>query len=70
VDMRESFLCGYLSMQGQNNLVIAHLRVSMLMCLHIPGLTADHPILIIYFEGEIIGSKYILLPHMTRRMGF
>lgn len=37
VDMAESFLCGYL---------------------RIEGLTADHPTLTTYFEGEIIGSKY------------
>ncbi|KAI9698922.1 MAG: hypothetical protein M1836_003111 [Candelina mexicana] len=37
VDMNESFLCGYLRIQG---------------------LTEDHPTLITYFEGEIIGTKY------------
>ncbi|KAH8177757.1 vacuolar import and degradation protein [Sarocladium implicatum] len=37
VDMRESFLCGYLRIQG---------------------LTADHPTLTTYFEGEIIGDQY------------
>lgn len=37
VDMRESFLCGYLRIQG---------------------LTADHPTLTTYFEGEIIGDRY------------
>lgn len=36
-DMRESFLCGYLRIQG---------------------LTADHPTLTTYFEGEIIGDQY------------
>jgi glucose-induced degradation protein 4 len=62
VDMRESFLCGYLSIKGQSNLVISHLRdVSILMCLYIAGLTADHSTLTTYFEGEIIGSKYSFL---------
>ncbi|EME49663.1 hypothetical protein DOTSEDRAFT_68444 [Dothistroma septosporum NZE10] len=38
VDLAESFLCGYLRIQG---------------------LTDDHPTLTTFFEGEIIGSKYL-----------
>ncbi|SMY20274.1 unnamed protein product [Zymoseptoria tritici ST99CH_1A5] len=38
VDMAESFLCGYLRIQG---------------------LTDDHPTLTTFFEGEIIGPKYL-----------
>jgi glucose-induced degradation protein 4 len=61
VDMRESFLCGYLSIQGQNGLVIGICVISMLTCLDATGLTVDHPKLTTYFEGEIIGSKYSFL---------
>ncbi|EMD00932.1 hypothetical protein BAUCODRAFT_118654 [Baudoinia panamericana UAMH 10762] len=38
VDMAESFLCGYLRIQG---------------------LTDDHPTLTTFFEGEIVGPKYL-----------
>ena len=62
MDMRESFLCGYLSIQGQNSLIIRFLRnVSMLTCLDATRLTEDHLKLTTYFEGEIIGSKYSFL---------
>ncbi|KAI0404554.1 vacuolar import and degradation protein-domain-containing protein [Xylaria palmicola] len=43
IDMRESFLCGYLKIQGT--------FVGI-------GLTEDNPTLTTYFQGEIIGSRY------------
>ncbi|PON27589.1 hypothetical protein TGAM01_v203356 [Trichoderma gamsii] len=46
VDLRESFLCGYLRIQANQP---GPLRI---------GLTEDHPTLTTYFEGEIIGTKY------------
>lgn len=65
--MRESFLCGYLRIQG-SRYILSSIRLrwyySRLMsgkaltdCCYI-GLTEDHPTLTTYFEGEIIGSKY------------
>ncbi|KAI1456351.1 vacuolar import and degradation protein-domain-containing protein [Annulohypoxylon moriforme] len=45
VDLRESFLCGFLKIQA------AHLSGHL-------GLTEDNPTLTTYFEGELIGSKY------------
>ncbi|KAI0380563.1 vacuolar import and degradation protein-domain-containing protein [Hypomontagnella monticulosa] len=47
VDLRESFLCGFLKIQD-----IADVTTGG------PGLTEDNPTLTTYFEGEIIGSKY------------
>lgn len=64
VDLRESFLCGYLRIQGRLHLtprigVSSSARLAMLTAsLSLPGLTDDHPTLTTYFEGEIIGSKY------------
>jgi hypothetical protein len=60
VDMRESFLCGYLRIQG-NALCYPLLRLRANVWLHEIGLTEDHPTLTTYFEGEIIGSKYSFL---------
>ncbi|KAJ4300160.1 hypothetical protein N0V88_002829 [Collariella sp. IMI 366227] len=50
VDMRESFLCGYLKIQA--------LEMAKITDMQLPGLTDDHPTLTTYFEGEIIGNKY------------
>lgn len=58
VDMRESFLCGYLRIQGgtiQKGMACSYTNYG------IAGLTEDHPTLTTYFEGEIIGSKYTFL---------
>ncbi len=57
VDMRESFLCGYLRIQGKKSPP----RMLILMLIYSEGLTEDHPTLTTYFEGEIIGSKYSFL---------
>jgi hypothetical protein len=55
VDMRESFLCGYLRIQGWWK--AADLPGAEELTAAI-GLTADHPTLTTYFEGEIIGDQY------------
>lgn len=57
VDMAESFLCGYLRIEG---LARPSLTISQpsLTNPNFPGLTQDHPTLTTYFEGEIIGTKY------------
>ncbi|KAL8959160.1 MAG: hypothetical protein Q9193_003928 [Seirophora villosa] len=34
------------------------LKAKLTFCSNLPGLTADHPTLTTYFEGEIIGPKY------------
>jgi glucose-induced degradation protein 4 len=52
--MRESFLCGYLRIQGWSHSAYILLRILNWK----PGLTADHPTLTTYFEGEIIGDHY------------
>ncbi|KAL8929899.1 MAG: hypothetical protein Q9208_001043 [Pyrenodesmia sp. 3 TL-2023] len=56
VDMAESSLCGFLKIEGKHPLPpnppihpLIHLTA---------GLTADHPTLTTFFEGEIIGPKY------------
>jgi glucose-induced degradation protein 4 len=57
VDLRESFLCGYLRIQG----VWGHPPLLFSIegaALTDAGLTEDHPTLTTYFEGEIIGTKY------------
>ena len=60
--MRESFLCGYLRIQG---MVAINCVSPMLLTIAdtgpFLGLTEDHPTLTTYFEGEIIGSKYTFL---------
>lgn len=56
--MRESFLCGYLRIQGQQNRIWTKEVLSLTIW---TGLTEDHPTLTTYFEGEIIGSKYSFL---------
>jgi len=60
VDLRESFLCGYLRIQGKahQHLIIPPARITILTRLNLSGLTEDHPTLTTYFEGEIIGTKY------------
>lgn len=61
VDMRESFLCGYLRIQGMccQLLTPEPLFLISVECTdNLQGLTEDHPTLTTYFEGEIIGSKY------------
>jgi len=57
VDMAESFLCGYLRIQGQSP--NPHIPPSRLAYSRNPGLTDDHPTLTTFFEGEIIGSKHL-----------
>jgi hypothetical protein len=57
VDMRESFMCGYLRIKGSQNLfqdISDDTNVAA-------GLTEDHPSLTTYFESEIIGSKYTFI---------
>ena len=54
VDMKESFLCGYLRIEGISPLPLNPQTLTNLN----PGLTEDHPTLTTYFEGEIIGTKY------------
>jgi glucose-induced degradation protein 4 len=57
VDLRDSFLCGYLRIQG--TIPAGFLSQSRTLLSHTPtGLTEDHPTLTTYFEGEIIGTKY------------
>lgn len=67
VDLRESFLCGYLRIQGWSSpsspfhlafRPSSVLQSSPLTPNPLPGLTEDHPTLTTYFEGEIIGTKY------------
>jgi hypothetical protein len=57
--MRESFLCGYLRIQGKQVPIIKKSWPSA--DVEFTGLTEDHPTLTTYFEGEIIGSKYSFL---------
>lgn len=55
--MRESFMCGYLRIQGAHALM--HPGQSREERANAStGLTDDHPSLTTYFEGEIIGNKY------------
>lgn len=54
VDMRESFVCGYLRIEGLSAISSGHGRYLQLET----GLTPDHPTLTTYFEGEIIGTKH------------
>ncbi|PKS05080.1 hypothetical protein jhhlp_008447 [Lomentospora prolificans] len=69
VDLRESFLCGYLRIQGSSSLVsIVDIPYQAMPCFpksiqvtdssSYIDLTEDHPTLTTYFEGEIIGTKY------------
>jgi hypothetical protein len=58
VDLRESFLCGYLKIQGA---LEKHTFLEILLYdanTGRIGLTEEHPTLTTYFEGEIIGPKY------------
>lgn len=57
VDLRESFLCGYLKIQGWSDPFTSSI-VGLNFDFATSGLTDDHPTLTTYFEGEIIGSKY------------
>lgn len=54
--MAESFICGYLRIEGAthlgDNVVSTHADKTN------TGLTQDHPSLTTYFQGEIIGNKY------------
>lgn len=59
VDMRESFMCGYLRIKGAYRSLRHH--VQNLQTNWFIGLTEDHPSLTTYFEGEIIGSKYTFI---------
>jgi glucose-induced degradation protein 4 len=56
IDMRESFMCGYLRIKGAHSNRPAFSTVDIRL-----GLTEDHPSLTTYFEGEIIGSKYTFI---------
>lgn len=58
VDLRESFLCGYLRIQGETLLSRQLHSKPFMTDPFAPGLTEDHPTLTTYFEGEIIGTKY------------
>ena len=56
VDMAESYLCGYLRIQGTDlTHGEVHFLTFFLLC---AGLTEDHPTLTTFFEGEIIGTKH------------
>ena len=57
VDVNESFLCGYLRIEGWDLHKIRFSCVTYTYCFCL-GLTEDHPTLTTYFEGEIIGPKY------------
>lgn len=57
VDMAESYMCGYLKIQG----LLSSSSPLLFPCLLTnppSGLTPDHPQLTTFFEGEIIGPKY------------
>ncbi|KAI0432494.1 vacuolar import and degradation protein-domain-containing protein [Xylaria sp. FL1042] len=56
VDLRESFLCGYLKIQGKFPAALANNHGAFCT-----GLTEDNPTLTTYFEGEIIGGRYDFL---------
>ena len=55
VDMNESFLCGYLRIEGTPPAPLPSRNRHLYLT---SGLTEDHPSLTTYFEGEIIGTKY------------
>lgn len=55
VDMENSYLCGYLRIQGRERL---HIYTRSEMLTISIGLTDDHPTLTTCFEGEIIGTKH------------
>ncbi|KAI9661474.1 MAG: hypothetical protein M1831_002996 [Alyxoria varia] len=57
VDMSESFLCGYLKIEGTARL-IDRLCENWINIFKTAGLTPDHDTLTTYFEGEIVGTKY------------
>ncbi|TGJ80658.1 hypothetical protein E0Z10_g8092 [Xylaria hypoxylon] len=59
IDLRESFLCGYLRIQGKFLPPYASHPNSIAFV--VTGLTEDNPSLTTYFEGEIIGSRYDFL---------
>jgi hypothetical protein len=60
VDMRESFMCGYLRIKGAHGSHAIRPRWDW-EDWRAAGLTEDHPSLTTYFEGEIIGSKYTFI---------
>ena len=55
--MSESFLCGYLRIQG----LFYRYSYTLPLYWHFEGLTEYHPTLTTYFEGEMIGPKYSFL---------
>lgn len=55
--MNESFLCGYLRIEGMCSVATTS-SARMLTIRRMIGLTENHPTLTTYFEGEIIGPKY------------
>jgi glucose-induced degradation protein 4 len=62
VDMRESFMCGYLRIKGARSSLRHAMQPSVWTATNaITGLTEDHPSLTTFFEGEIIGSKYTFI---------
>jgi hypothetical protein len=58
VDMAESYLCGYLRIQGSSPTRIGVLLSCANFYVYPIGLTEDHPTLTTFFEGEIIGTKH------------
>ena len=66
VDMTESFICGYLRIEGtvpltflpNTQLSAGRRKLANPEPPHPTGLTNEHPTLTTYFEGEIIGTKY------------
>jgi hypothetical protein len=58
VDMDESFVCGYLRIQGEMVHLVNTCAPDQSADHHALGLTDDHPTLTTYFEGEIIGTRH------------
>ena len=56
VDMSESFVCGYLKIEGSRHLSLLLSQTSQADSL--TGLTPEHATLTTFFEGEIIGPRY------------
>lgn len=57
VDMSESFLCGYLRIQGSDTILPLRPVIDANPSYFL-GLTDSHPTLTTYFEAEMIGPKY------------
>lgn len=71
VDLRDSFLCGYLRIQGSSDTRAPpspsfFFSFAPLLTKNPPrpDLTEDHPTLTTFFEGEILGQKHTFItPH-------